>query len=1617
LAVTLLSGSFVSVAEAQSFTNLYYFTNGTDGAYPVAGLTLSGTTLYGTTQEGGSSGNGTVFAVNTDSAGFRSVYTFTNGTDGASPYAGLTLSGTTLYGTAANGGTAGSGTVFAVNTNGTDFTTICSFTTTSDPGNSDGTNSDGTTPLAGLLLFGNTVYGTAQYGGGMAYGTVFKVNTDRLNFTNLHSFTNGSDGAFPQAGLILSGDTLYGTANGGGSGRLGTVFAVSTNGTGFTNLHSFTGGSDGGAPDAGLILSGNTLYGTAYGGGSASNGTVFKVNTDGSGFTNLHSFTNGSDGANPLGGLILSGNTLFGTASGGGTAGNGTVFAVKTNGTGFTILYAFTETSGSFPGPAFNIDGANPKAGLILSSNILYGTAANGGTGGYGTVFALSALFVQVMANPTTGVAPLTVNFSSSAVDSFGSPITSWNWTFGDGSTSTAQNPSHTYTILGNFYPSLLVTNSNGLQVPGLVPSITVSPLTVAFTANPTTGVVPLTVSFTSEGVDSGGNTITNWNWSFGDGLTSTAQNPTYTYANTGTFFPALIATNSLGVAVSGSGPSITVSPPYEITTNADNTVTITGYTGPGGDVTIPTNINGLTVTSIRQGAFENVISLTSVTIPGSVTNIGVYAFASCTNLTAITVDTNNPAYSSVSGVLFDYSKTTLVEFPDGVGGSYTIPGSVTSIGSYAFWNCASLTSVTIPGSVTNIGDAAFGFCTSLPSITIPGSVTSIGSNAFYFCTRLTNVTIPTSVTNIGQDPFGGCSSLTAITVGTNNPAYSSLAGVLFNKSQTTLIQYPSGNGATSYTIANSVTSIGDYAFWNCASLTSVTIPGNVTSIGADAFSGCSSLISVTIPGSVTSIGADAFYGCSSLTSVTIPASVTSIGDYAFARCFSLTSVTIPRSVTSIAQYAFWGCTSLISVTIPGSVTSIGDDAFASCYSLTSVYFQGNAPTSDWTVFYYSPTTVYYLPGTSGWSSPFGGVPAVMLNPPNPAGSLQATITPAAAITAGAQWQVDGGIPQASGAIVVGLSVGSHTVSFTNISGWVTPSNQTVVVGDNSTATAIGTYVQGQYYSAPYAYSINADNTVTITGYTGPGGAVAIPSEINNLSVTSIGTNAFEGSTNLTSVIIPDGVTNIGDSAFADCTNLTSVTIGNSVTNIGDYAFEYCSALTNVTINYGVTSIGEGAFLGCSGLTNLTIPGSVISIGTNAFSATGLTSVTIPGSVTNIGEGPFDDCTNLIAIAVDATNLFYSSANGVLFDKSKTTLVQYPGGVVGSYTIPSSVASIGDDAFQYCIVTGVTIPGSVTSIGVRAFEFCGMLTGVTIPASVTNIGRDAFYDCTNLTNVTIPGSVTDIGYFTFACCESLTNATIANGVTSIGEGAFYYCTNLTSITIPDSVTNIGAATFNTCTSLTNAAIGNGVASIGEQAFYYCTKLTSVTIPGSVTSIGDGAFESCTGLTNAAIGNGVASIGEQAFYYCTKLTSVTIPGSVTSIGDYAFANCTNLTSVYFQGSAPIAHTTVFYDDPTTVYYLPGTTGWGATFGGAPTALWLLPIPMILNSGPSFGVQSSAFGFVISWATNTSVVVEASSDLANPVWVPFQTNALSNGSFYFSEPLQTNSSGRYYRISAP
>jgi hypothetical protein len=340
---------------------------------------------------------------------------------------------------------------------------------------------------------------------------------------------------------------------------------------------------------------------------------------------------------------------------------------------------------------------------------------------------------------------------------------------------------------------------------------------------------------------------------------------------------------------------------------------------------------------------------------------------------------------------------------------------------------------------------------------------------------------------------------------------------------------------------------------------------------------------------------------------------------------------------------------------------------------------------------------------------------------------------------------------------------------------------------------------------------------------------------------------------------------------------------------------KHLNSITTVNIQNGVTTIGESAFWLCSSLT----------------------SITIPDSVTTIGDGAFYLCCSLTSITVSSGNTAYASEDGVLFDKSKETIIAYPEGKTGSYDIPNSVTTIGYRAFYYCrSLTSITIPNSVTTIGGSAFYDCRSLTSITIPNSITTIGDYAFYGCDSLASITVGSGNTayaseDGVLFNKSKTEIIsypggkTGSTynIPNSVTTIGNGAFEDCSSLTSITIPNSVTTIGDAAFGGCRSLTSITIPNSVTTIGGGAFYGCYILTSITIPNSVTTIGNGAFEDCDSLTSITIPNSVTTIEYRAFWYCESLTSITIPSPVTIIGYLAFAGCSSLRDVVVLRTTP------------------------------------------------------------------------------------------------------------------
>ena len=981
-----------------------------------------------------------------------------------------------------------------------------------------------------------------------------------------------------------------------------------------------------------------------------------------------------------------------------------------------------------------------------------------------------------------------------------------------------------------------------------------------------------------------------------------------------------------------------------------DSQYYVTGYNGSLENVVIPTTYRSINVVGIADYAFANCTSLTSVTIPNSISSIGKFAFANCTNLASVT---NYGNLTSISESAF--SGCSSLE-------GFTIPGEVTYIGISAFQNCSNLTNIIIPNGVQTIGESAFSGCTSLSTIAIPDSVTSIGDSAFSGClvksASMPTNAIPyvpqdvletlaiTSGESIGDKAFYNCTSLISITISNsvtsiNTTAFSGCTNVKYATIPAVAIQRISKSALESIVITNG-TSISSNAFKNCTNLKNVTICDGVTSVGSYAFSGCSTLEEIILPNSVTSIGEAAFNGCSSLNNITLPNEMTSIANSTFSGCSKLESITIPNNATIIGNSAFSGCSSLKSVTVSNKVTSIGESAFNGCSSLESI----DLPSSVKSV------------GVSA----FNGCVALK------------SIT----------------LPQ--GVTTISDSAFYGCIGLTNIS---IPDSITSIGNDafyGCTSLTYNEYANAYYLgNATNAYVVlmNAKDT-SITAC-----------EINT-KTKAIYQNAFANCTLLTSVTIPKDVVCINSSTFEGCNNikyasmpaavisfipqlaLETVEITNG-TSIGNNAFKNCTSLKSITLCDGITSIGSSAFSGCSSLESIVLPNKVTSIGNSAFyGCVGLTSISIPDGITNIGTDAFSNCTNLSYNTY--SNAYYlgnTTNNYVVLVKAKNTSItsceindgtkqiyQYAFNNCSQLTsviIPNGVIDIGSYAFSGCSgLTSIDLSDTVTSIDHYAFSGCSRITSIEIPESVGWVGNFVFSNCTNLNSITVHGDGFSTGSSIFNGCQKVQYVTIPirllsyipnkavlktvvlTSGASISDYAFSDCTALTSITIPNTVTRIGNYAFEGCTGLKTLTIPDSVTQIGDYALYGCTGLTSITLPfvgpeenininsnivprarfgyifGAVgnydknssfvpaglknvtitggTQIYLEAFEDCPGIESITLPEGITRIGSDAFYNCTGLKSINIPDSVTEISSRAFYGCNgileNVQGVYY-----------------------------------------------------------------------------------------------------------------------
>ena len=1062
----------------------------------------------------------------------------------------------------------------------------------------------------------------------------------------------------------------------------------------------------------------------------------------------------------------------------------------------------------------------------------------------------------------------------------------------------------------------------------------------------------------------------------------------------------------------------------------------------------------------IGVSAFQNCSNLVDITIPAGVEEIGGSAFGECMSLLDINVAEENKHYGSVDGVLFNKDKSTLIQYPAGKSGPYIIPNTVTTIAQGVFVS-SKLTEITIPESVTNIVWGAFWYCDNLKKIidlriepqaitgdaftgvptdipvyvpkgskeaysqtenwnrfsnfvelpgagdsftvgdfkftilsdtgqevsvaaanpstlsgevTIPATVTNDGvvytvtsltNSGFGYCSNLTGLNLPETLTSIGYYAFSTGEAFETISVSEDNNYFSSEDGVLFNKDKTVLAQYPAGRTGE-YTVSESVLTIGFGAF-HSSRLSQVNLPEGLTKIEDWAFFN-SSLTEIVFPESLSVIGGAAFRSSEKLVNINISAGVKEIQDVAFDGCLSLLDIKvaegnenygsldgvlfnkdksaliqypagklgayiIPNTVTTIESLGF-SCSKLTEITIPASVTTIGNDAFFDCGNLKKIIdlrIEPQAITGD--AFAGVPTdiTVYVPKGSKEaysqaekWNrfSNFVELPAA--GDTFTSGDLLYTVLSVEDF----EVSVAAADPKTlSGEVTIPATVTNEGVEYTVTSladdGFSSCSNLTALTLPE-TITSVGQYAfsivaafeninvseENNYFSSEDGVLFNKDKTELVLYPAGRTGEYSVPE-----SVLTIGRRAFAHS-RLNQVSLPEGLTKIEVSAFAGCV-APEIILPESLSVIGDYAFNICSNLVNINI---------------------------------------------PDGVKKIGNLVFDGCNSLLDITVEESNANYSSMDGILFNKDKSTLIKYPEGKLdGSYIIPNTVTTIEWYGFDHSQFTEITIPASVTNIGWYVFKNCENLKKIidysiepqTIDA---NVFKDVSEDVTvyvskgskeaysqaenwnrfsNFVELPAVGDTFTSGDFLYTVLSSeefevsvaaadpealagdveipavADNEGLGYTVTALSGYGFNSCSNLRGLTIPATVTTIGRSAFSTSKVFESIEVNgeNSVYSSAEGVLFNKDKTELLTcpagikgdysVPTSVRNIGADAFMSSS-LSRVELQEGLKTIGNSAFF-AAVLTEITLPETLTTISSYAFQSCHNIETVTIPAS--------------------------------------------------------------------------------------------------------------------
>lgn len=881
-----------------------------------------------------------------------------------------------------------------------------------------------------------------------------------------------------------------------------------------------------------------------------------------------------------------------------------------------------------------------------------------------------------------------------------------------------------------------------------------------------------------------------------------------------------------------------------------------------------------VTLRAIRDRAFEGCGSLLRVSVPVSVTIFGADVFRACPSLNLlVTRGSAAHQYAQKNGV--NVKLAGMPEAPGGFRRRETPEGFV--IVRYEGRD----RSVTVPAQldgkpVVGIGERAFEGCQELEQVALPEGVTTVGERAFYSCARLKRATIPASVKTFGGMAFAGCPNLTLVVV-KDSPAHAhaeqlSYPYEIVNLQAPPVVfrTEPVGDGlmivgyrgkdacvnVPARIDGKPVVAVGKKAFGQTAGMRELVLPEGVTEIAESAFWGCTELERVALPQTVRRIGESAFWDCRSLKELTLPDGLTQLETWLLRDCTGLRQVKLPAALKTIGNRVFAGCAALEQAELPEGLRSIGEEAFAGCVSLHEMEIPA---------------------GTSEIGrGAFGSCPTL-----------------------------------------------------------------TLLVPDGSRAQAYA-----QQYGIPCRTAAAAFRTAVIRGgceitaYDGRDERVTIPGRIDGKLVVRIGDRAFEKRVHVTEVLLPVSVREIGEAAFSGCTALKRIVLPDRVSVVGKWAFRGCRSLQSMTLPDAVTELNDNVFNGCSGLTEVVLPAAMTTIGVRAFlGCSGLKRVALPAALTSLGNDAFNGCTAL-AEAVMPAGLTAIGSNAFAHCPALKMKV----------CRDTAAHQYAIDAGIPCEVTGTPVIFPVRDVpgGCEVTGYQGRDVNVTVPAvlggkAVVRIAEDAFARRGALERVELPDSVKEIGARAFLDCERLRELRLPAGLIAIGESAFSGCGDLAALTLPAGVTRIGACAFEDCimlklrvayhssaheyarknglrcevlgapvtfetTDVPDGCVvtryrghdarlavpkvigGKPVVGLGAEAFSGRLDLEMVELPEGVQAIGARAFRDCGRLRGVKLPDSLVNIGPEAFSGCRMLGTLTLGLDVKSIGWNAFAGC-------------------------------------------------------------------------------------------------------------------------------